>query len=345
VFLSPGRSHQGPLPPLSPGQRALQGALRADVELLAVELGERNLEQAPRALAQAAEWAAETLRGAGLTTSRQDYAVAGEPCCNVVGELPGTDLAHEVVVIGGHYDSVWDCPGANDNGTGVAATLALARALARSQPRRTLRFVAFTNEEPPYFQTEHMGSLVYARACRERGDRVVGMLSLETLGCFSDEEGTQAYPPPLSFFYPSRGDFVGFVGNTGSWRLVRRALGSFREHAAFPSEGAALPGFVPGVGFSDHWSFWQAGYAGVMVTDTAMFRYPHYHTPEDTPDKVDFARLARVVDGLRGVVADLAGGAAVDDEEPGYDQDAPIDEAARDAVDFVSDADDAYPPA
>ena len=197
-------------------------------------------------------------------------------------------------------------PAANDNGTGVAALLVLARRLKGSSLKRTVRFVAFANEEPPHFQTDAMGSLVYARACKTAGDNVVAMLSLETMGYFSDDAGSQAYPFPLSVFYPDVGNFIGFVGDLSSRALVHEVIGLFRRGVDFPSEGAALPASIPGVGWSDHWSFWQVGFPAVMITDTAPFRYPHYHTPEDTPDKVDFARLAHVVVGLDGVIVKLA---------------------------------------
>ena len=162
------------------------------------------------------------------------------------------------------------------------------------------------NEEPPYFWNAEMGSLVYAKACKARGDAVVAMLSLETLGYYRDAPGTQKYPPIVSWFYPDRADFVAFVGNLSSRSLVHEAIRTFRGAAAFPSEGAALPSFVTGVGWSDQWSFWQAGYPGVMVTDTAPFRNPHYHQPGDLPDTLDYARLAHVTDGLVAVVKQLA---------------------------------------
>jgi Zn-dependent M28 family amino/carboxypeptidase len=175
-----------------------------------------------------------------------------------------------------------------------------------SQPERTLRFVAFTDEEPPCFQTECMGSLASAKACKAKGEDIAAMISLETLGCYSEEEGSQSYPLPiLGFAYPSRGNFVAFVGNVASGGLVREAIGAFRETTAFPSEGAALPGWIPGVGWSDHWSFWQQGYPAIMVTDTAPFRYRHYHKASDTPDELDYERLARVVEGLTKVVEHL----------------------------------------
>ena len=187
----------------------------------------------------------------------------------------------------------------------MAATLALARAFAGRHGERTLRLVFFVNEEPPHFQTASMGSWVHARRCRQRGEKVVAMLSLETIGYFSDEAGSQRYPAPFSLFYPSTGDFIAFVGNYASRRLVREVVGSFRRRARFPSEGGALPGFIPGIGWSDHWAFWQEGYPALMVTDTAPFRYPYYHSVYDTPDRLDYDRMARVVSGLEGVVEDL----------------------------------------
>ncbi len=305
MFGMPGRSHEGPLPALTEAQQTLQTALEVDLVHLAVAIGERNVFR-PDPLRESADWIHASLEEAGYETSRQSYVVHEQDVFNVVGERTGTTTPEEIVVIGAHYDTVRGCPGANDNGTGVVATLALARAFAEAAPERTLRFVLFVNEEPPYFQTKDMGSLVYARACRERNEKIVGMLSLETIGYFADEEGSQKYPFPVGLFYPSTGNFITFVSNVGSRTLIRQAVGSFRRTAAFPSVGAAVPAWIQGVGWSDHWSFWKVGYPALMVTDTAPFRYEPYHTPYDTVDQVDFERFARVVDGLRGVVSDLA---------------------------------------
>jgi hypothetical protein len=303
----PGRSHQGPLPAADEQLFALAAELRQDVTHLAVEIGERNALHHPRELAVAAEWIEGQFRQAGYEITRQQYEVAGVPCCNLAAEILGTAQPDEIVVIGAHYDSVLGTPGANDNGSGVAAVLALARRFARRNIARTLRFVAFVNEEPPYFQTEQMGSWVYAKLCRQRNEKVTAMMSLETIGYYTDAPKSQRYPPPMDLIYPSTGNFIGFVGNTGSADLVRQVVGAFRQHEQFPSEGGAPPEAIPGVGFSDQWSFWQEGYPAVMVTDTAMFRYPHYHEAEDTPDKIDFERMARVVRGLEKVVGVLVG--------------------------------------
>lgn len=301
----PLKSFGRPLPPLSPTQAALREELRLHVEKLAGEIGERNIGYRPKSLAVAADYIQATLGGSGYEVERQTFEVEGEHCHNVIAESRGRSKPDEIVVIGAHYDSVIGSPGADDNASGTAALLALAGRAELRLPERTLRFVAFANEEPPFFQTEHMGSLVYARRCRERGDQVVALLALESLGYYDIRNGSQKYPLPLGWFYPSRGDFVGFVSRTKDATLVRRCIRLFRERAQFPSEGGALPAALPGIGWSDHWAFWQVDYPALMVTDTAPFRSPHYHTQQDTPDKLDYERFARVIEGLGKVVADL----------------------------------------
>jgi len=300
----PGKSFQGPLPPLTKAGRDLAKELRTDVEKLATDIGERNIYKY-RKLVETEKFVEKSLTNAGYRVERQTYKVRGRACSNLIVEILGTTRPNEIVVVGAHYDSAPEATGANDNGSGVAAILALARRFAGMECKRTLRFVAFTNEEPPWFQTEAMGSLVYARHCRERKENIVAMICLETMGYYSDKKKSQKYPAPLSLMYPSTGNFIGFVGDVKSGPLVKRVVGTFRRQAQFPSQGSALPGGMVGVGFSDHWAFWQVGYPALMVTDTAMFRYPFYHTKEDTPDKIDYERTARVVLGLEHVVLDL----------------------------------------
>jgi Zn-dependent M28 family amino/carboxypeptidase len=209
-------------------------------------------------------------------------------------------------VVGAHYDSIDDAPGANDNGSGTAAILELARLLKDLRLAHTrLRLVLFVNEEPPYFQTGDMGSYRYAGLLAERGEPVAAMISLETIGYFSDAPGSQQYPPPFGAIFPNRGNFVAFVGMTGSRPLVHEAMASFRRHTSFPSIGGIAPGFIPGIDWSDHWSFAQHGFQAMMITDTAIFRYPHYHRPTDTPDKVDYERLARIAKGIERVLRDM----------------------------------------
>ncbi|HOX43024.1 MAG TPA: M28 family peptidase [Myxococcota bacterium] len=302
----PGCSHAGPLPALSDQEQALAQELRRHVEALATTIGPRSLQE-PDGLEAAAAYVLQAFQAGGLQARREEFAVQDLTAANLVAELPGADPAAPLLVVGAHYDTVWTTPGADDNATGVAALLVLGRLLRTERLARTVRLVAFVNEEPPFFQREPMGSLVHARGCQARGERIAGMLSLEMLGTYLDAPGSQQYPPPLSWFYPARGDFVAFVGDLGSRALVHRAIDSFRAHASFPSEGVAIFGALPGIGYSDHWSFWQIGVPAIMVTDTAFFRTEHYHLASDTPDRLDFERMARVVAGLARVVADLAG--------------------------------------
>jgi Zn-dependent M28 family amino/carboxypeptidase len=290
----------------APGREAGAALLKAHIDTLAGAIGERNVWQCA-ALERAADYIADTFQRHGYTASRQPFEANGRRVGNVFATLPASASGPEIVVIGAHYDSVMGCPGANDNATGVAAVLELARRFAGHQYRRTIQFVAFVNEEPPFFQTSSMGSLVYARAARQRGDRIAAMLSLETIGYYSDVPGSQNYPVSLGPLYPKVGNFIGFVSDLRSAGLLWRARRAFRARTSFPLQCAALPVAVPGVGWSDHWAFWQAGYRAMMVTDTAPFRYPYYHTSDDTPDKVCLPQLAQVVDGLEHVVQTLAG--------------------------------------
>lgn len=300
----PGTSHRGALPALTAEQTALRDTLRRDVVVLAARIGCRDMECQPEKLKAAADFIQLALIDAGLKTTRQPFIVGTTTVYNIEAELPGSN-ASEIVVIGAHYDAEHGSPGADDNASGVAALLALARACSNAAPARTLRFLAFVNEEWPYFRTANMGSRVYAAQCRARKENVVAMLSLEMLGYYSDKKDSQSYPFPFGLFYPHTADYIGFVGNFGSRPLVQQAIGAFRATAKFPSEGVAIS--FPIAGLSDHSSFWHEGYPGVMVTDTSFLRYEEYHTDHDLPGSLDFDRMARVVDGLGAVVRTIAG--------------------------------------
>ena len=252
-------------------------ALEKHIVHLATTIGERNLRTYDK-LCDAADYVEAEFKSYGYKPARQTYQVHGKDCFNIDVEIKGSKLPNEVIIIGAHYDSFVGTPGANDNGSGTAAMLLLAKHFAKSAPERSLRFVAWTNEEPPYFQNRGlMGSWVYAEKCRVEEQDIKSVLSLETMGYYTDAKDSQHYPSPLDLMYPSTGNFVGFVSNIKSRGLQRKVIRTFRKHAKIPSEGASLPAATPGVGWSDHWSFWQEGYAGLMVTDTAPFRYPHYH--------------------------------------------------------------------
>jgi len=284
----------------------LVAALRRDVEALCAH-GERST-LVPADLRAAAEGIERELVAAGHRVERQTYRVErdGVDVANLIAEIGGSSRADEIVVIGAHYDSVTGTPGADDNASGVAALLALASHFAAAKLQRTLRFVAFVNEEPPHFQSADMGSWQYAKRCHDRKERIVAMLSLESIGYYDTAPGSQQYPSPLSALYPDTGNFIAFASNVSSRSLTNRCMRAFRAASNFPIESASLPEAIPGIGWSDQWSFWQFGWPAVMVSDTAPYRNPHYHEASDLPETLDYARLAQVVEGLKGVVRELA---------------------------------------
>lgn len=300
----PGQSYSGPRAGLSAAESESAARLRRYVTAIAGR--EHNMEF-PEALEASAREIERVLEGLGYAPAAQRFASSSGEVRNIEVQIPGGTRAAEIVLLGAHYDSVAGSPGANDNGSGVAALLELARVLRDAKVERTVRLVWFVNEEPPYTASRDMGSRRYAMRSRERGERIVAMFSLETIGWYSDQAGSQHFPFPLGFFYPSRGDFLAFVSNLSSRPLLHQAIAAFRRHAEFPSQGVAAPAFIPGVDWSDHASFWEQGYPALMLTDTALYRYPWYHSSQDTPDKVDYARLAKVVTGLRAMLVELAG--------------------------------------
>src|SRR5687767_2032373 len=282
----PDRPYAGPLPPLSGEGRALSLRLRLHVAALAA--AERNTD-----LETPARYIEAALSRLGFEPRSHYFQSGGRKVRNIeIGSGP--------IVVGAHYDTVPGSPGANDNASAVAVLIELA---AMKLP---VRFVAFANEEMPYFLGPEMGSWAWAKRARENGERIRAMFSLEMLGYYRDAPGSQQYPAPLGLFYPDRADFIAFVGDLGARSLVRNSIRMFREKAEFPSQGVAAPGFVPGVTWSDHWSFRRHGYAAAMITDTAFYRYPHYHLPSDTPEKLDYERMARVTLGLAAMLKDLA---------------------------------------
>jgi hypothetical protein len=300
----PGVSFQGAPPPLTESELNVSKRLRDHVHILAMEIGERN-RPFYEALDRAKTYIEGQFKQMDLNCTSRPYQFQGATFYNVEAVLKGSEPSRPSIVIGAHYDSVEGSPGANDNATGVAALLELARLLRLERLSRTIRFVAFANEEPPYFNTgEGMGSIEYVRSFQGSMAAVHCMLSLETIGFYTNDENSQGYPPFVGLFYPKKGNFIAFVGNLGSRRLVRKIVRSFRLGATIPSEGAALPSLIPGVSFSDHRSFWEAGIPALMVTDTAFYRDSKYHLATDTAERLNYEQMARVVVGLSRAVAD-----------------------------------------
>ncbi|AGA34701.1 peptidase M28 [Thioalkalivibrio nitratireducens DSM 14787] len=305
MFQMPGESYQGTPPPLKADGQMLRERLQEHVRMLADEIGERHYWQ-PERLHAAADYIARTFREAGHKPIRHRVPAWDQEFHNIEVQLPHDGVANEILVIGAHYDTVRGTPGADDNASGVAVLLELARLLRDTELGRSVRLVAFANEEAPFFGSAAMGSLHYARQARERGDDIVGMISLEMVGYYSDEPDSQSYPPLLGHFYPDRGNFIAFVSNLRSRGLVRQTIQAFREHADVPSEGLAAPELIPDILRSDHWAFQQMGYPAIMLTDTANFRNPAYHGPHDTPDRLDYETMARLTAALAHAVETMS---------------------------------------
>lgn len=294
--------HQGALPPATQDERDLVPRLRGHVTAIASV--PHNTDH-PEALEAAARYIEQSLAAQGFRVERQEFEAAGHRVRNIYTSIGAAPPDTPSFVVGAHYDSAGVAPGANDNGTGTAALIELSRLLRAHAPRRhRLRIVFFVNEEKPHFGTETMGSVQFARMLSGR-ERITGMFSIETIGAYSSEPGTQRFPVPLNLVYRDTADFITFVGMPRARALVHQSLGSFRRHTQFPSIGGVAHAFIPGIAWSDHASFDALGIPAVMITDTALFRYAHYHKPTDTPDKIDYDRLSRVTKGLERMIREV----------------------------------------
>jgi Zn-dependent M28 family amino/carboxypeptidase len=274
-----------------------QHNLKRHLQTLAGDIGERNVYH-PHALMEAEHYIRHEWQQQGYDVVAQRYEAKGMDCANLEVTRIGTDTEAPLILIGAHYDTVKGSPGANDNGSGLAAMLELTRLFTTLTPATTIRFVAFVNEESPFFYWGKMGSMVYAKMAQQRKDNIQFMASLETIGYYRHEPHSQAYPPLLKWFYTDRADFIAFVSNFKSRRTMQQAVKAFQNCSDFPLQHIATFAWVPGVSWSDHMAFWRHGYKAFMVTDTAFYRYPYYHTPQDTPDKVQIEPLAKLTQSL-----------------------------------------------
>ena len=281
--------------------------LKDHVVVLSKDIGERNFVYYER-LEAAADYISERFKSYGYKLEDQEYYLEGRRFRNIIATKLGDSAPEKVVIVGAHYDSVVGSPGADDNASAVAGLLELGRQLSTIKLPRTIKFVAFTNEEPPFYLTKEMGSMVYADQARKAREDIIAMIALEMIGYYSDEPNSQSYPLGLRFFYPDAGNFIAVCGDLRSRGLVRRIREVFKQHSDIGIETLVSPGFfVPVIEFSDNSSFWREGYRAVMVTDTAFYRNPNYHGPGDTFEKLDYESMAEVVKGLYHVLVSLAG--------------------------------------
>lgn len=286
----------------------IQVRLKKTVEVLASKIGSRGYLQKD-ALEKTADYIASELRHYGYDISFLPFEVEGKIYKNISVELKGKGLPEKILLTGAHYDTITGSPGADDNASGVAALLELARILHGKSFNKTLQFVAFALEEPPFFYTKYMGSYLYARELQEKNKQLEGMICLESIGYFTDSPHSQSFPLPFfKRLYPDRGNFIALVSNIRSRDFLNRVKTAFKEGTDLPVESISTISIIPGIDFSDHRSFWKFGYDALMVTDTAFYRNPHYHGSSDTPDTLDYERLAKVVMGLKSAIESLAGG-------------------------------------
>jgi len=286
--------------------RYIKNNLISTVQYLAGDIGERSCRNVEK-LDRAADFIEDRFRTYKCGTCRQGFTFNGNTFFNIIAEVKGSDLSQkEILVIGAHYDTVAATPGADDNASGIAGLLELARLAKIEPPRKTIRFVAFTLEEPPFFLTGRMGSYKYAESLRKEGIPVYGMIALEMLGYYCDLKGCQYFPIPfLKWFYPDTGNFIAFVGNIRSQSFTRKLRNAFRKSSPFPVESLNAPSILPGIDFSDHRSFWKFGYPALMITDTAFYRNPNYHGPGDTVATLDYDRMNLLIMGLSNGFHDL----------------------------------------
>lgn len=297
------------LPALAWDEAAVRTELSAIVRTLAETIGPRSYKD-PANLETAARFISRRLVSLGYHVTEQPYQAGELTVRNIIAERRGTEEPDRVIVVGAHYDTVAGSPGADDNASGVAVLLELARLHADTRFRKTVRFVGFTLEEPPFFRSSRMGSRVYARALKDRGEQVEAMVCLESVGYFSQEPGSQSFPWLvfwLRWRYPTTGNFLTVVSDADSQPLQRQVREALTARMALPVETYAAPWWVPGVDWSDHGSFWNEGYPAVMLTDTALFRNPHYHRATDLPERLDYGVMTELVRGLGDALISLDG--------------------------------------
>ena len=290
------------VPALDTGARPSTQRLKQAVEKLCTEFAPRDYLHVEN-LNATADWIAASFREAGLDVEIQEYELDEGRYRNVIGHQAGTGAGNGAIVIGAHYDVYGGFPGADDNASSVAVLLELVRTRPQESARRDRYFVAFSTEEPPFFRTEDMGSFRFARKLVEDGTEVELMVAMDMVGFFSDAPHSQGFPfPGLGLLYPDRADFIAVVGDLTSGRAIGRVKRAMMSTRVIDVHSFRAPKWVPGVDWSDHISFRRLGMPGVLVTDTSFMRYTHYHTHEDTPDKLDYERMAQVVQALHGVL-------------------------------------------
>lgn len=270
--------------------------LRNDVEFMVRAFVPRDASY-PENLQKMAKYLQGRFGETGARVRVQEYEINNQKYFNIIASY-GPEIGARIVV-GAHYDTCCELPGADDNTSGVAGLLALAPLLAKATLKQRIDLVAFTLEEPPYFRTDGMGSARHARILAEEKVQVDVMIALEMIGYYTDEQDTQEYPFNLmKLFYPATGNYLAIVGRTSESNITRKIKSRLLAATRLPIYSINAPAFIPGVDFSDHLNYWNHGFTAVMITDTAFYRNKNYHTAGDTPNTLDYSRMAEVVRGV-----------------------------------------------
>jgi hypothetical protein len=284
----------------------IKKSMESDIEYLQ-NLSPRNSENdtSYRQLRKCEGWIRQRWESQGYAVKKQTFPYKGKEYSNLEIEIKGRIAPSEIIIVSAQYDTLPDSPGANNNGSGIAILFQLSRLLKKHIPGRTLRLLNFVNEEDPFFGSEMMGSYQYARRAYQQREDIQVMLSLDALGIYKEDPGSQKLPFPFSMFYPNRGNFLAFIGNLSSRKYMKEATKGFKKGSSFPIEAGVVPHWVKAADWSDHRSFWQFGYPGIMVTDTGGFRSPSHTTREDTMEKLDFEAMSRIVLGMYSAMVEL----------------------------------------
>ncbi len=284
-----------PAVPVSVEKRADPEALERHVRMLSEEFVPRDYTH-PENLKRTADYIAEQWKAAGLQVEQQSYEAEGRTYWNVVARI-GAAAPTSVVVA--HYDTCDELPGADDNASGVAGLIELGRILATQPPAGGIELAAVSTEEPPYFRSEHMGSAVHAEQLRRSERNIRWVISMEMIGTFVDTPDSQKFPiEALTLIYPDQGNFIAVIGDLGAMAEVRRVKAGMQAADTIPVWSMNAPTLLQGIDWSDHRSYRAQGFGAVMVTDTSYLRNFHYHTAEDTADRLDYRRMAQVVDAV-----------------------------------------------
>lgn len=291
-------------PALSAQEIEISENIKEIVRFLSLDIGWRDYENYAN-LQEAKRYIVDRFKDLGYEVTTMPYEIEGRVFKNIIAQRHDSPDSGETVVVAAHYDSCRN-PGADDNASGIAGMIELARLLKEERTKAKLKFIAFVNEEPPFFGTEKMGSRVYAKRAKAQGERIKAAIILDLIGYYKEGRNSQRYYPLMGPFYSNEGNFIAFLGNFASRNVIHSLKGYFANQTSFPVESLIAPSFTPGVNFSDHWSFWKEGFRAILITDTAFMRNPHYHSFSDLPETLDYGKTAQMVSGLKKAILDFA---------------------------------------